>query len=300
MGREKEGMKKLLKVLVPFCLLAGLLVMPGAPVGAIQNGTADNNGHPFVCVVVFYKYHSTPDPVYGNYEPLWRTSGELISSRVVLTAGHGTIGTDFATVWFSNYIEPNKQPPNQDVKKYPYYGGQDGYTGIPDTPAFYKSVPTPGLPGFDYHDVGVVVLDQAVPASVVSEYGQLPAVGQVDSLKMMAPVDLVGYGVTSQTRGGGVSPYLSWDWNRQRNFAPGAFIASKDLLASEFMKLTANPGNGKGGTTFGDSGGPILLGGTSTILAINSFVNNSNCDGVTYAQRIDLPDILAWINGFID
>jgi len=292
-------MKKLLKVLVPFCLLAGLLVLPGTPVGAIQNGTSDGSNHPYVCLVVFYSFQADADPIFGHYKPLWRTTGELLSANLVLTAGHGTIDTDYATVWFLGSIPPNPIPPSptRDPGKYPYYGGQDGYTGLTYTNPDYKAVPTPGLPGFDSHDVGVVVLDRAAP---ISTFAALPSSGQVDSLKMMAAFDLVGYGVTSQVKGGGVSPYDSWTWNRQRNYAPGAFVASKDVLASEFMKLTANPGNGKGGTTFGDSGGPILKAGTNIILGINSFVNNSNCDGVTYAQRIDLPDILAWINGFID
>jgi len=55
---------------------------------------------------------------------------------------------------------------------------------------------------------------------------------------------------------------------------------------------------GKGGTTFGDSGGPVLLAGTNTILAVNSFVTNYNCDGVTYSNRIDTY-ALEWINSFL-
>ena len=174
-------------------------------------------------------------------------------------------------------------------------------TGIPHTISNYRSVPAPGLPGFDYHDVGVVVLPQNVPQSVVpsSQYGVLPSAGLVDTLAMKAPVDLVGYGVTSQVKGGGVSPSDSWTWDRQRNFATSTFISSPGILASEFMKLTANPGQDKGGTTFGDSGGPILMEGTRTILAINAFVTNSNCNGVTYAQRIDIPDILAFIRTWL-
>jgi hypothetical protein len=286
-------MKRLLKVLIPFCSMLGLLVLPGTPVGAIQNGTFDGNNHRFVCLVVFYD---------ENDMPLWRTSGELLSPNVVLTAGHGTIDTHSARVWFLNQIPASVTWPEGQPRPQAYpWGGPDSYPGVPHTMTNYKSVPTPGLPGFDYHDVGIVFLSQNVPQSVVpsSQYGVLPAIGLVDTLAMKTPVDLVGYGVTSQVKGGGVLPYDAWTWNRQRNFAPGAFVGSKDVLATEFMKVTANPGQGKGGTTFGDSGGPILVQGTRTILAINAFVNNSNCDGVTYAQRIDIPDILAWINGYL-
>jgi hypothetical protein len=34
------------------------------------------------------------------------------------------------------------------------------------------------------------------------------------------------------------------------------------------------------------------------VLAVNSYVTNSNCAGVTYSQRIDIPEVLAWIESF--
>ncbi len=284
-------MKKLFGILISLSL-AIVMLIPTLPVSAIQNGASDGTNHPYVCLVVFYD---------ENDMPLWRTSGELLSPTVVLTAGHGTFGTAGARVWFLNSIPTSAQWHEGDPRPEAYpYGGPDSYSGTPDTIDTYRSAPAPGLPGFDYHDVGVVVLDSAVPTSVVSTYGALPAAGQADTFKMMTSVDLVGYGVTSQVRGGGITPADSWLWNRQRNFAEANLVQSKDTISSEFLKLTANPGKDKGGTTFGDSGGPILKDGTNIILGINAFVNNYNCDGVTYAQRIDLPDILTWINSFLD
>ncbi|MDQ2869250.1 MAG: hypothetical protein M3S32_00810 [Acidobacteriota bacterium] len=56
-----------------------------------------------------------------------------------------------------------------------------------------------------------------------------------------------------------------------------------------------SPGGERPSCGFGDSGGPDILSGTNTILAVNSFVNSGNCAGVTYSQRVDLPDILAFI-----
>jgi hypothetical protein len=41
-----------------------------------------------------------------------------------------------------------------------------------------------------------------------------------------------------------------------------------------------------------------VLGGTDIVLAVNSFVTNGNCAGVTYSNRIDLPDILNFIDAF--
>ena len=279
-------MKRMFRCFILFSLVV-LAMVPTMPVSAIQNGQPDGNNHPYVVLVVFYD---------EDHTPLWRTSGELLSPRVVLTAGHGTIDTTYAAVWFEPNINPNNSTTFPfDVTGYPVYGGGTSVTGIPYTNPDYRAIPNPGLPGFDYHDVGVVVLDENAP---VTSYAALPSAGVVNTLPAMARVDLVGYGVTSQVRGGGTLPQDSWRWNRLRNFALANLVQSKDVLSSEFLKLTANPGLGKGGTTFGDSGGPILNGGTNIILGINSFVTNYNCDGVTYAQRIDIPDILDWINSF--
>jgi hypothetical protein len=81
-----------------------------------------------------------------------------------------------------------------------------------------------------------------------------------------------------------------------RFFAPSLLIQSNNRQSTEFLKLSANPAQGKGGTCFGDSGGPNLLGGTNIVLGVNSYVTNGNCSGVTYSQRVDLPDILQFIN----
>jgi hypothetical protein len=45
-------------------------------------------------------------------------------------------------------------------------------------------------------------------------------------------------------------------------------------------------------------GGPDLLGGTDTILVVNSYVTNGNCAGVTYSNRIETY-ALDFINSFL-
>lgn len=249
------------------------------PAGAIQFGTPDNGNHPYVVMCVF------------DYEgsPAWRTTGFLISPYVVITAGHGTDGASGGRVTNSPVI------PTLGVDGYPFPGPWAVEATAIFTHPDYRTVTGPGngLPQFDSYDVGIVILSE--PIFLCGEYAQLPTANLVEALDNMAGVDLVGYGVNEQQRGGGVSPYDAWTWERMRYYAPANIVPGQGRISDMFVKVTANPGQGTGGTTFGDSGGPILLAGTNVVIANNSFVTNANCSGVTYAQRMDIPEVLDWI-----
>jgi len=267
------------RLFVLFATLATVLLF-GAPAHAITNGQPDNGRHPYVGLAVF------DTMVNGVATPTWRCSGTLLSPTVFLTAGHCTSGAVAARVWFAEDVQNNTQYP---------FGGSTSYEGTPYTyPGYCDSPCGPGLPGFAQYDVGVIVLSEPVPTSVVNTYGQLPTAGLVDSLATGTDVALVGYGVQQQNRGGGPP---SWTGLRIRLYAPTEVVSGNFTHSDQFLKVRANPGGGSGGTCFGDSGGPILLG--NTVLAVNSYVTNSNCAGVTYAARVDLTPILAWIRSFL-
>jgi len=53
------------------------------------------------------------------------------------------------------------------------------------------------------------------------------------------------------------------------------------------------------GMCFGDSGGPNLSNGGRTVYGVNSYAIDSNCTGMTYSQRVDLPSVLTWIHSFL-
>ena len=276
-------MKKARIPVLALVLSIAFILGTALSVGAFQFGTPDGGNHPYVVMCVFDG---------EGVGPMWRASGFLISPTVVFTAGNATDGASGGRVTNSESIPPYTGNPTD----YPFPGpwaveASEIYTH-PDHRIGLG--PGNGLPQFDSYDVGIVILSEPI---VLPEYAALPDPYVVDTLSNMADVDLVGYGVNEQQMGGG-PPY--WTWERMRCYAPAKVVPSQDCMSDMFVKLTANPGGGKGGATFGDSGGPILLAGTSIVIANNSFVTNYNCSGVGYAQRVDIPEVLDWINETID
>jgi hypothetical protein len=208
-------------------------------------------------------------------------SGSLVSPTVFVTAAH-CFSLDPAAG--PVYVAFKSEPPlslSTDFTTGTFHPNPDWCLGCAH-----------GLPGFDTHDVAVVVLDS--PVTSVG-FASLPSQGLVDTLKMKQDVDLVGYGVQGFVRGGGPPQQV---FLFTRYYAPSQLIDANFKQSGEYIKLTANPAKGKGGTCFGDSGGPDLLGGTNVILAVNSYVTNGNCAGVTYSNRIDLPYALDFIKSF--
>jgi len=261
---------------------------------AITNGQPDGGGHPYVGLLVFD---------YAPGSPGWRCSGALIAPNVVLTAGHCTDGAVAARIWFDEDVTYDNIP----FPLYPFGGpGSGAIEGTPYTNPKYRSDENPygggnGLPAFSYRDVGIVVLDEAVD---VGGFAELPAAGLVDTLKNKTGIDLVGYGVSEQAQIPGSAlpqppPYYRWTGPRVRMYAPSEFVSGQFVHSAEYIRLSMNPGGGKGGSCFGDSGGPDLLGGTNTVLSVNSYVTNVNCSGVGYSSRVDIPEILEWVGRFL-
>jgi len=123
--------------------------------------------HPYVGLAVF-------DDANG---PSHRCSASLLSPTVVLTAGHCTDGTVAARVWLDEDVQSNSE--------YPLQRGTS-YDGIPYTNPDFCIGCGNGLPGFAQRDVGIIVLTEPVPTSVVSEYAELPSAGLVDELSSKA------------------------------------------------------------------------------------------------------------------
>ena len=280
-------MKKIFLTLI----LALTLVLGTAGVAsAITNGVPDGDNHPYVGLLIF-------DTAPGV--PGWRCTGALIAPTVVLTAGHCTDGAVAARFWADKDVTYD----HYTFPLYPYGGpGSGAVEGTAYTNPKYRSPENPygggnGLPAFSYRDTGIVVLDEPITDK---GFAALPAPGLVDTLKNKTPIDFVGYGVQEQIMVyPGQPPRARWTGPRIRMYAPSELVSGNFVNSAEYMRLALNPGGGSGGTCFGDSGGPDLLGGTNTVLAVNSYVTNVNCSGVGYAARVDVPETLDWIKSFL-
>jgi hypothetical protein len=225
---------------------------------AIRGGTPDGEGHPYVAFI--------------RSGPLVCT-GTAISDRLVVTAAHCFDGP---TARVQLTFDTNRRSPAAV-----FHAG----TWHPD-PQFCG-----GCAGGPTHDLAVVVLDDPAPRS---RYAQLPGSGLVDALSNKTGVDLVGYGVEDFVHGGG--PPFPARPSGLRMTAPAELHSSK--AGDEFVKLSAHGSESSGGACFGDSGGPNLLAGTDTLLAVNSFAGNALCNGLTHSYRLDTGAALGFIAQF--
>jgi hypothetical protein len=220
-----------------------------------------------------------------------RCSGTLLTPTVFLTAGHCTSGSASGRVYFEQDAGANFDPST----------GVDPVSGYPETGGVTGSIHT--MPGYDDYatfpntrDLGIVVLDE--PVTDVA-YASLPTVGSLDVLasrvaKRSISFTVSGYGVNYINPAKLVSL-------RERMSATASLVNLRSNLADGYnLAHSGNPGQGKGGTCFGDSGGPVFLAGTDTIVGVTSFgLSSQTCSGPGFAYRTDQQEALDWIASFV-
>ncbi len=269
-------------------LVVAAFASTASPAGAITGNYVEDFEHPFVGLVAFYD---------ADGEFSHRCSGSLISPSVFLTAGHCTDGATTARIWFHQGAGANYDPVTQ----------LDPITGYPEAciagdPLCYTSDELYNY-GFDdfasfpqTRDVGLVILDQPVPISAISEYGRLAGAGFLDRIASKGPgrreVEFTasGYGLSK-------SNPVKVESFRERLMASARLTNLTNALTGGFNLQTNGNGEGRGGTCSGDSGGPVFYGDTTSnvIVAVTSFGLNAYCRGVDFAYRTDQADVIAWI-----
>jgi Trypsin len=279
-----------------------VLSMTAARAGAITYGEPDNGEHPYVGFMIFF------DPS----ESAWFScSGTLLSPTVFLTAGHCTfgIGTDGEAtgssggtdVWvtFEETTVLDGFPPRDPDDPYP-----DRAAWLEANPDYIRGTayPDPDYDNFagfpNNHDVGIVVLDEPAP---VTTFGVLAPIGTVEELAAVpqdrndALVETVGYGTQS------VQPKPMDEATRYKSTSRIVELNGNQAEGGNLHTLN-NPSEigGRGGSCFGDSGGPVLINNTNQVIAVVSYGFSGTCHGADYSWRVDTQASYDFILPFLD
>jgi hypothetical protein len=263
-------------------LATSLLVLIAAqPAQAITGRFVDDFQHPFVGLAVFYD---------AEGEFIGRCSGSLLSPSLFLTAGHCIEGATSARVYFQQDAGANYDPVTE----------LDPVSGYPESCLSEPCTTSSELINYGYpagfpntRDAALVILDEPI---ILGEYGTLAAAGSLDALatqrgRQAIQFTVSGYGLSY------TNPAKTLSF-RERLMASSQLVNLRSALTGGFnLQTTNNPGTG-GGTCFGDSGGPVFYGSSSSnlIVGVTSFgLSSQVCAGVDFAYRTDQQELLDFI-----
>ncbi len=282
--------------------IVAMLLATAAPASAITYGEPDNGEHPYVGFMIFF------DPSTPGW---FGCSGTLLNATTFLTAGHCTfgIGTNGQAagssggndVWvtFDDTTVLDGFPPRNPSNPYP--ARRDWLNANPDY-IRGTSFPNPDYDNFadfpNNHDVGIVVLDHAAP---INSFGVLADLGTIDAMaaasrdKNNALIETVGYGIQS------IQPQPQ-DVETRYKSTSRIVEVNGNIAEGGNVHTLNNPSaiGGRGGSCFGDSGGPLLVNNTNKVVAVVSFGFSPTCHGADYSWRVDTQPSYDFILPFLD
>ena len=266
---------------------AGLVA---APATASTGGVVDSaNQYGAVGIIVFY-----------SDEGRYRCSAALVDEDTLLTAAHCTDGTDGSTAVSFDWFIDDAPPADLPVASDPAAGYTDeeitdaGWlSGTAYTPESYSNFTDMA----NWNDYGVIELDEPVEGiepMEIAPVGTLDAIAKRDLRKTIFRA--VGYGteVRKAEEGPQTPTPQSYPIVRRYVDMPG------QKLTPQILQTNGNENDpfGTGGTCFGDSGGPLLLG--DQIVGVTSYGYTSNCRYIDGYQRVDIEVAQDWLSQYVD
>lgn len=283
-----------------------LLLVASVGVGyAITYGEPDDGEHPYVGMMLFY------DAAYDGW---FSCTGSLLDKNTVLTAGHCTVdvgtnlqdlgerrgGTDM-WITFDEVVDLSGFPSRADYPD-PAVLNPLRFEWLNSQRNFIRGTAWPHPDYNDFaeypatYDVGIIELSR--PAKVKGPYAVLPEVGVLDQYATERGQDEVlfetaGYGTQE------VVPFFMAEDARWKATSMLVNLRSNNTDGYN-VHTSNNPSevHGKGGSCFGDSGGPVMFNDTNVVVGIVSFGMNYNCKGADFAYRVDIQDTQDFIAEF--